>query len=873
MRYQIPDLPSAHVRRPRLLAVLGRSETLPLVVVSAPAGTGKTTLVAEWVRCSGSASSTGWVSLEDGDTDLWAHLLASLDRLGVPVEREVGRTDGTAPDHRDWLLGLATRLARAPRRLTIVLDGYELASLDVAHDLDFVLRHSLGRLRLVVVGRVDPVLPLYRYRLEDQLVEVRVSDLAFDDDEAAELLTRLAVHLSPSAVRDLNDRTKGWVAGLRFAGRALVDRPDAEERVAEVVSQTHDINEYLVGEVLDAHPPQVRRLMLDTCVPDVLCAGLAEELGGPRAPHLLADLARANAFIEEVPGQPGSYRYYPFFRDLLRAQLAYESPRARTKLHRRTARWLRLRGHAVESLIQLARLGAWDSLAIQLVEDRLTGRLLVEGPGSALAELAGRLPSELVRPEVVAARAAVALAAGDHLRCAEELAGLPRQPSTETEATSPLWQTVRMLDAVRASRHDGVDAANAAVDAADAVLRPDPVRALPPAGAEMRALVLLSKGVARLRRGDLEPARQALAGASRTGTAAQHPGFRAECLAYQSVVEAWQGRLSRARAGAEEAISLAGRTEAPGVARSPVLVARLALARIALDRYDLRASQEQVTAVRVGVDHAEDGVSLCLGESVSAGLQAASGHPVAALARLETASARLSALDSWLAEGLRVEAARVLLSAAKPQAAVHELAAVTSTPHADRSLVLAQAQAEQGDASAARLSLAQVEETALAPADQVSRLLAQVATELRTSAPDRARGTLDRALRLASREQLRRPFHEAAPAVRQLIASEPRLLAEQPWFAGPGPRAATKVSASPSTAEPVRPEVLERLTPRELEVLGHLEALLSTDEIAEKMFVSVNTVRTHVRSILRKLGVNRRNAAVRRAREIGILGS
>ncbi len=337
-RFGIPEPPGTQVTRSRLLETLADAEAVPLVLVSAPAGTGKTSLVAEWVRSRrDEAAPVGWVTFESGDTAFWAYLLECLDRLGLDLDglTPPARTD--APLGRERLMRLAAAVAGSPRRWTVVIDGYELVSLATAREVDFLLRHAFGNLRLVFVGRVDPVLPLYRYRLDDRLVEVRAGDLAFTDEEASALLSASGVGLSTDSVHDLNERLKGWVAGLRFAARALADQEDPEQSAATVVAQTGDINEYLLGEVLEAQAPEVRQFLLDTCVPDQLWPGLPEELAGPAAAHILADLARSSAFIEPVSKDPGCYRYYPFFRELLRVQLAYEQPQHMAELHRRAA--------------------------------------------------------------------------------------------------------------------------------------------------------------------------------------------------------------------------------------------------------------------------------------------------------------------------------------------------------------------------------------------------------------------------------------------------------------------------------------------------------------------------------------------------------
>lgn len=304
------------MRRRRLLADLAAAERTRLTLVSAPAGTGKTTLVADWARRLVLRAPTGWVTFEE-DTALWPDLLSCLGRLGVAVPEPRSGASGADTISRSQLTTVAEGVAASPQRLTVVLDGYELVRPDEARDLHFLLEHSMGRLGLVLVTRVDPVLPLYRYRLDDGLTELRVADLAFTDQEAAELLHDAGVRLEPESVQAVNARVRGWAAGLRFAARALVDDAQRGRAAATAVTAGADVNEYLLGEVLDVQRPEVRRFLLETSVADVLSPALVTALCGPEARHLLTGLGHLNTFAEPVPGQPGCFRYYPFFKELL----------------------------------------------------------------------------------------------------------------------------------------------------------------------------------------------------------------------------------------------------------------------------------------------------------------------------------------------------------------------------------------------------------------------------------------------------------------------------------------------------------------------------------------------------------------------------
>src|SRR4051794_38004295 len=363
----IPSLPSHYVRRQRVLDRLSAVGGSPLVLVSAPAGSGKTSLVADWVTTHGDRERTSWVTFEAGDEAFWPGLARCLERMGVGVSAQAFPAT-TGPLDRHLLASAASAVASQPADVTVVVDGYEVVSVDLAADLDFLMRHSGHRLRLVLVSRADPVLPLYRYRLEDSVAEVRMVDLAFTDEEAAGLLTDCGVTLTRESVHALNARTKGWVTGLRFAARILGQREDPDRAVADVAGDSGNIGEYLMGEVLAAQTPEVRRLLLRTGIPETLMPGLMEELGGRSAGRTLEFLTRENLFIDPVPERPGYYRYHPFFRDLLRAELAYESPEVYDELQRTAAAWFAREGLLALAVTHYAAVGAWADATREVVE-------------------------------------------------------------------------------------------------------------------------------------------------------------------------------------------------------------------------------------------------------------------------------------------------------------------------------------------------------------------------------------------------------------------------------------------------------------------------------------------------------------------------
>ena len=870
--FGVPSLPPRYASRSRLLSSLSRSRGNPLVLVSAPAGTGKTSLVADWVRSLEQPDRTAWVTVEADEEACWPALAGCLERLGVPVP---GRAlSGDAVDRRA-LVSLTAAVASLPRRVTVVVDGYEMTSAEVAADVDFLLRHSGHRLRLAFVTRVDPVLPLYRYRLADSMTEVRMSDLAFTDDEASRLLKSCGVELTPDSVHALNRRTEGWAVGLRFAARILAQRPDPDAAVAEITGDTGNIAEYLLGEVLEAQTPEVRRLLLSTSVPDTLPPGLVQELGGRSAVRTLSVLTRGNAFIEPVPQHAGSHRYHPLFRDLLRAQLAYESPELMETLQRTTAEWLARHGRTADAVRHFVAIDAWADAAATVVDDVAVGELLLHSHSDPLVRSIEAIPEDVTEPAACVVRAALALASGDLDRFDEQL---KRITACSGRADGPrdlaVALAVAVLSVVRARHRGDLNAMLVLCERAEHLLeaRDDlPALARHP---ELLALVLAAKGGAEAREGRLEQAYDTFSSGTDLAAGPGTEGLLMECLGQMAVLAGFAGHVTLASTLATRANEVAERSGLP-VAERPAAAAS-ALAWVCAERVDQRHGLLQVEAAERSEPTLPDPVARTLLTVAKARLATARGRLPRALVEIDEAAAALPGGQDWMTDKLRIEKCHVHVANGEPEVALRELEDLrTSDPEA--TLVAAQAHLQQGDDDAAAASLAPVLAKDAPPDAQTEGWLVEAARQLHRGSSARARTALKRALQLAAGERLRRPFTEAPTAVRSLITNDPELRSQSSWLVDDAPRTSQdhlrravlreRSEATPADQFPV----VENLTAKELEVLGHLAELLTTEEIASAMFVSVNTIRTHVRSILRKLGVSRRNAAVRRARDLSLL--
>jgi LuxR family transcriptional regulator, maltose regulon positive regulatory protein len=876
-QFAVPPIPPWYVRRERLLDLLDTSTRTPLVLVTAPAGSGKTALVADWVHRRLDPASTAWVTAKEPDDAPAPLLHQALARTAGPVQHP--RAARRGPEQRT-LTAITDAVAAAPGRLTLVLDGFELASTATAGEVQALLDLSGEALRVVLLGRVDPVLPLYRYRLSDRIVEIRAADLAFTPAEARELFTPWGVNLSDEEVGQVLARTRGWAAALRFSARAVArtgGRPDA---LAGMEAATADINEYLLGEVLNTQPQELREFLLRTSVAEVLHPELVEELVG-RVPLLaLEDLARLNAFVEPTgPGTgTGPFRYAPLFRDLLRAQLAYEEPERMAELQRRTGCWHVRQGLVRSGLPYLVASRAWDQAAAAVVESGAFVDLLLDGAEGQYAALLRDMPDDLDTAVACVVRAALAWLCDDHERCARELGrvNVTGHGGSQTR--------IRALTALLAALH-GRDAeppdraVTVARTAGECVAVLEEGTADVPA--DLGALARYIEGVALLRLGRVAEARRALSTSVVRGGQV-HPLLRAEGLGYLAVADAVLGRLTQGERNAVR--SLAAADLLPSWARRPA-AAELALTLVELERYDLDRAGEHLGRSVMSSRLEREPVFRALRSIAAAGLSRGRGELSLALAKTRVGLLELARHDRWLTDRLHLETARLLVATGSPDQAHGELAAVTSRPEAE--LVAARALLAAGDESAASECLDGVPRGNAPLGLTVDRLLTDAARLAARDAPVQARQAVSRGLQVAVRERMRRPFREAPPSVRRMLAHDPALIEAARWVhhdrgpvplaarsgsaAGHGPAHASRGSSTSAHSPAGSAPVAGNLTTKELEVLARLAELLSTEEIAAAMFVSVNTVRTHVRSILRKLRVSRRNAAVRRARELGLL--
>ncbi|WP_433833860.1 LuxR C-terminal-related transcriptional regulator [Actinoplanes sp. CA-015351] len=865
-KFMVPAAPPFMVARPGLLDRVTEGVQSSVTLVTGLAGSGKTQLLASWARSGVVDWPIAWITCEPGDEQpsaFWPYIMEGLRRAGVAVPASPGGVAG-----RVALGRLAAAIDEQPTPVVLVLDGTsQLAGRDWAVELDFLISH-VRRLRVVLTGRWDPPLPIYRYRLAGQLRELRTADLAFSATEAAELMELHGVDLGVPELTLLLEHTEGWAAGIRLCACVLQGSPDAKRMVDTISGGESTIAEYFVGEVLRLQTPEVRRFLLETSVLDTFTPALAAAVTDRSdASRLLSTLTRENAFIQPVGEGSDLYRYHRLFAELLRAQLVWSEPDDVPLLHTRAAAWLSEQGRLAEAVGHAAQAGDWGSAAAMVVEDYAVGKLVSEGSAGRLGGFFTAMPEHVELPEAVMVQAAIAYGDGRPDRAAELLAYagklLAVDGSTCGDGLTLTGFLVQILLLAGGPESERVGELVSVAETFLAVAPPERLARHP----ELRVLLRAAEGTALNNAGAVEAAVDVLADAAATIV----PGcesIRIDCLGQLALVEAYRGRLGRAEHAARQALELAadaglGRGERPGIAE-------VALAWVALERYDIEAADRHLRVAQ----------PLCGPE---AGAPAMFGYAVVRARRLHTRGELRGAVNTlraaeqsgagmaapaWLAREVLLGQARLLIAGGRVESAAVVLERCSDPALPDVAVVRAALVMNQGDRQSAFGLARAVADTAGVPAPVAldAWLLLAVLAAQDEDATD-AREALRRALRVAAAENQRRPVHQAWGQLRRLMRDDDRL-AVQLGMIGAVPGAAHTGAAAVVAAEPV---VVEALSKRELDVLKGMAAMLPTEEIAASLYVSVNTVKTHVRSILRKLSASRRNEAVRRARSLNLI--
>jgi LuxR family maltose regulon positive regulatory protein len=870
------------VRRARLIARLNEGQQRKVTLVSAPAGFGKTTLLSEWL--AGCEWPAAWLSLDQRDSDL-ARFLTYLVAALQTIEASVGaRVPGSLqspqlPPTESILTALLNDIASTiTDDFVLVLDDYHvLDAPPIDRALAFLLEHLPPHLHLVIATRKDPAVSLARLRAQGQVTELRAADLRFTPAEAGAFLNEaMGLHLSEDEIAALESRTEGWIAGLQLAALSLQNH-DAASFITSFTGSNRFVMDYLVEEVLQGQPERVQTFLLRTSILDRLCGPLCDAVLREPAgtgQHTLDYLERANLFIDPLDVERRWYRYHHLFAHLLRQRLWQsagtdgqdEAERDMSaELHRRASAWYEDQGLSLEAFQHAA--AAHDvERAVRLVEGEGTP-LLFRGAVTPVLHWLESLPKTALdaRPALWVMYASAltmtgSLAAVEEKLQAAEAAMQGAEPDDTTKDVLGQISAIRAMLAVPANKLETIIAQSHRA-----------LEYLRPSNLASRTSVLWTLGFASFLQGDRAAARQAYTEAISLSHAADNFILYIGATIGLGAIQEADTQLYLAAETYRRVLHLAGDLPQP-----PACEAHLGLAHVLYEWNDLDVA-EQHGQQSVHLAWQLENTDKCIaGEVVLARLRLAKGDVAGAATLL--AEAGLSARQHNLVFRLpEVVAAHVvtLLRQGNLAAAAH-LAQTHGLP-----LSRARVHLAQGDTSAALAALSSWCEQVEAKGWKDERLKVMVLQAVALQAhgeQDKAVHQLCDTLALAEPGGLIRLFVDEGPPMARLVSAAAarglmpdyigRLLAA---FEAGAPTRNDTTKLSPALPTPADQPLMEPLSRREREVLQLIAQGCSNQEISERLFLALSTVKGHNRVIFDKLQVQRRTEAVARARELGLL--
>jgi LuxR family maltose regulon positive regulatory protein len=884
----VPPVRPELVSRPRLVERLDVGPSRKLTLVSAPAGFGKTTLVAEWL--SSVEHPVAWLSLDEEDNDparFFTYLVAALQTVAPNVGQaaQAMAQSPQPPPPQALLASLINDIAAMPHLCILVLDDYHLIhTLPIHQQLAFLLEHQPPQMHLVIASREDPPLPLSRLRARGQVTDVRQIDLRFTAEEAAEFLQRaMRLELPDSDVSALHRRTEGWIAGLQLVALSLHGRADARQIVQSFTGSHRYILDYLIEEVFQRQTAAVQGFLLKTSILERFSAPLCDAVrfgtaempsssngtvitGQDDSRDVLLALEHANLFIVPLDQSRQWYRYHRLFADLLRHRLEIESPDGIPQLHRRACRWYADHGFAADAIRHALAASDWERASDLILSTHSS--LLKRGEVVTLLGWFQALPDAVVfaNPQLCM-EYSWPLILTDQIDAAEPYLAQAERVALEHEIV-PLLGGVAVAKAYIARVRGDNDQVIELSEQALSLLPPDELSG--------RSIVALNLGMAQWYRGRIQEAEQALSEAQRAGRGSGNEYVRWTAVLFLSRVQTARCQSRQAVESYHQMIEQGGSLPIAGLAHYD-------LGRLSYEWNELAAAAEHLQRgleiVRRG-GGAEFEVGGC---SALAFIRQAQGDSAAAQDALQRADQLLENPDVSPSTRLYNLAAQVTVALGRGDLDAASRV-VERFPKLDEAgsfpdyllLMLAQARVllAQEQRAAAAKHLEALHAMASHAGWQSVAIQARALQALAAPTREQALDFLAEALTRAEPEGYVRTFVDAGEPMAELlrrarsqgVATEyvNKLLAAFSVPETPAPKPAVSQAL-------IAQSLIDPLSDREIDVLRLLIGGQTNQEIALALCVSVNTVKTHVKNIYGKLGVNSRRKAIAEAKKLGLV--
>ena len=884
-KLHIPRTRPNLVARPRLHEILAAGERHAVTLVSAPAGFGKTTLLAEWLEAGAAGGRpVAWLSLDETDNDparFLAYLIGALRSVeGGLGEGVLASLRSPQPPAIDGAVGaLINELAGAPREITIVLDDYHLITAEPVHGaVSFLIEHLPENARLVILSRTEPPLPLAKLRARDQLAEIGAAGLRFTTEEASAFLKGvMGLTLSASDVATLEEVTEGWAAALQLAALSMRGRDDVSGFVEAFSGSNRHVLDFLAEEVLERQPEGVREFLLETSVLERMTATLCDVLTGrDDGQGMLERLERENLFVIPLDDERGWYRYHHLFAEFLRGRLRREGPELASELHLRASGWYERSGRTFEA-VEHALAGGHYERAADLVEP-VTREMWSRGEVVTLLGWLRRLPGEAKRnhPKMFLDQATALVVMG-----------------RLDEIEVPLREGENAAADLEAARRRHLLGYAAGVRSWRARLSCDPRQAielarrsldlLPEDDPGLRSFPAIGMGQAYRDAGELEAAGEAFAEAAELGRAAGHVYGMLGGMVWHARVQVERGRLREAENSFRRALRLIDERDFGLLPTAGP--AHLGMGALLYEQNEVEEAERELDRGTELAERTRDVSNLVWGYVTRSKVKLARGDEEGALesalgaqrvARDAGAELEAAIAANWMAR-LRLARAEIEDAIAVEQERSESGDTLGSATLVDRmtSARLLCARGRHGEASRLLQELGEAAEEAGRAWDLIEVLALQALALWESGKKEQAVGVLTQALTLAEPEGYVRTFVDEGEAMGAILSAT--LEARQRGHPDaalrvPVPYLARLMAALAQAEAPAGNDRLpESLSEREVEVLALIAAGDSNEEIAGKLFVSVTTVKTHINNLYRKLGAHSRTQALARARETSLL--
>ena len=888
-----PHLWREFVSRPRLINALNEGLARRLTLVTAPAGYGKTTILSEWANQINPPAA--WLTLDEGDNDLTrflTYVTVALQTINEEITTRAleGLHPSAVPPAESILSQLINEIALAAEHLVLILDDYQVIDFQPIHEaVSFLVEHLPAQMHVVIGSRIDPPLPLARWRGRGQLAELREADLRFTADETGEFFRRsMNLKLEEDDLEVLASHTEGWAAGLQLAGISLKDRDDKSAFIAEFSGSHEFIVDYLTDEVLEKTPKATRDFLLQTSILKQFSAELCDAVTGlEEGRATLEKLRENNLFLMPLDDERRWYRYHALFADLLQKRLLEEQADTIPVLHQRAARWFDQNEDPEQAIYHALEAGDFEGA--RTIIERIAESTLVRTELRTFLMWMEAIPAELTRsrPRLLVFTAAASLFSRGDL-------GIVETVLNEAEASDKPDEFAGEISAVRAF------IATLKGDVEEIIARAQfAIEALPEGNFFLRSLVIGNLSVAYISTGDVEKAADMFTNAAKAGEQAGNHLATVMSLRRLAEMALLSGDLRQAWDICKRGLVLA---VYPGGKPLPVAGILLAVqGDINREWNELGAAEELI----------EEGIELVLRWSELAAVEV-----YLYLARVKRSAGEAEeaqrAIDTARQISERNEASRMApviinLFQARLWLQLGELAKVEKwqrgyqrfEDYLDQQgydpkyhqhlleiegIAMARLRMAQGKWQKAFELLEPLHKAAIDLkrfGSVLEILILKAIIFLKEGEERRAVQTLENALALAEPQGYMRMFIDEGESMRELLTLflEDVRKQERGDIANGMMRYVNRLLTALTSETVARREIkrrtipglIEPLSDRELEVLRFLATSLTSTEIAQELFLSANTVRFHIKNIYSKLGVHKRAAAVERARELGLI--